>query len=144
MASVNKVILVGNVGKDPELRSTAGGKSVANFSIATQEGFGENKSTAWHNIVCFDKNADVAGQYLSKGNPVYIEGRITYRTWDDKDGNKRYATDIIADRIQLLGGGKKDDGDRLPDRQPTRREEPVQNRNTGNKAPTFADDDMPF
>lgn len=147
MASVNKVILLGRTGKEPEMRYTGAGKAVANFSIATQEGYGENKSTAWHNIVAFEKTADVVGQYLHKGDMVFIEGRITYRTWDDKEGNKRYATDIVADRIQLLAGKKSDDGDdRLPDRQPTRREEPVQQRNTRNAdKPTFPnDDDLPF
>lgn len=146
MASVNKVILLGRTGKEPEMRYTGAGKAVANFSIATQEGYGENKSTVWHNIVAFEKTADVVGQYLHKGDMVFIEGRITYRTWDDKEGNKRYATDIVADRIQLLTGKKPDEGggERVPDRQPTRREEPVQQRNTNNKVPTFADDDMPF
>lgn len=142
--SVNRVTLIGRTGKDPEIRSTQSGKSVASFSIATEDGYGDNKTTAWHNIVCFDKVADIAGQYLRKGGLVYVEGRITYEQWDDKDGNKRTATKIVVDQIRLLTPKSEGGGDRVPDRQPTRREEPAQQRNTNNKAPTFADDDMPF
>lgn len=106
--SVNKVILVGNVGKDPEVRYLEGGASVANFSLATTE-FYKNKSgekvsqTEWHNIVAWRHLAELSEKYITKGRQLYIEGRITTRSWEDKDGNKRYTTEIVAGSIQLLG-----------------------------------------
>jgi single-strand DNA-binding protein len=108
MASVNKAILIGNLGADPELRYTPGGQAVASFSMATTERFknkdGEQQErTEWHNIVCWSRTAEIANEYLKKGSPVYIEGRIQYRSYDDKDGIKRYRTDIVAQRLQLLG-----------------------------------------
>ena len=109
MAGVNKAILIGNLGRDPELRRTPNGASVVSFSIATTERWssksGEKQDrTEWHNIVAWNKLAELANQYLKKGRSVYIEGRITTRSWDDKDGNKKYKTEIIANRIQFLGG----------------------------------------
>ena len=114
--SVNKVILVGNLGKDPEVRYTQTGSAVANFSIATSEQWNDRdgkkqERTEWHNIVVWGKQAEHCGQYLSKGRQVYIEGSIRTRSYDDKSGNKRYITEIIAQRIQFLGGGG---GTRLP------------------------------
>ena len=106
--SVNKAILVGNVGKDPEVRYLEGGTAVASFSLATSEVY-KNKSgekvtqTEWHNIVAWRHLAELAEKYIVKGRQLYIDGRITTRTWDDKDGNKRYTTEIIANSIQLLG-----------------------------------------
>ena len=110
MGSVNKVILVGNLGKDAEVRVTPGGQSVASFSIATTENWtskeGEKKEqTEWHRIVLWGKAADSLQPYLVKGKQIYLEGRLQTRQWDDKDGNKRYTTEIKADRITLLGGG---------------------------------------
>lgn len=111
MASVNKAIIVGNLGKDPEVRFTPSGKAVAKFSVATteswgdQEGGGRQERTDWHNIVVWGKQAEACGQYLAKGRQVYIEGAIRSRSYDDKDGNKRYITEIIAQRVQFLGGG---------------------------------------
>jgi single-strand DNA-binding protein len=110
MASVNKVILIGNLGKDPEIRYTPQGQPVANFSLATTERFGgkdgapKQERTEWHNIVAFQRLAELAGQYLKKGRSVYIEGRIQTRSWDDKDGNKKYRTEIVANMMQFLGG----------------------------------------
>jgi single-strand DNA-binding protein len=109
MASVNKAILIGNLGADPELRYTPGGQAVTNFSMATTERFknkeGEQQErTEWHNIVCWRRTAEIANEYLKKGSPVYIEGSIQYRSYEDKDGIKRYRTDIVAQRLQLLGG----------------------------------------
>jgi single-strand DNA-binding protein len=105
--SVNKVILVGNLGKDPELKYTPSGAAVANFSLATQNTFknkdGE-KETVWHNIVAWKQLAEICGKYLQKGKQVYIEGRITNRSWDDKDGKKCYITEIVAENMQMLGG----------------------------------------
>lgn len=110
--SVNKVILVGNVGKDPEIRHLDKGVSVANFSLATTETYlaknGERVSTTeWHNIVVWRGLAEVAEKYVTKGRQLYIEGRIRTRSWDDKDGVKRYTTEIYGDVMQLLG--KRDD-----------------------------------
>jgi len=108
MASVNKVILVGRLGKDPEIRSTPGGTSVAKFSLATDDRYtdknGEKQErTEWHNIVAWGKLAEICGQYLRKGKLIYIEGSIRTDTWDDKEtGQKRYRTDIVANQMQML------------------------------------------
>lgn len=107
MAGVNKVILVGNLGADPEIRYTPGGMAVANFRLATSETFSKDgkkeTKTEWHRIVAFNKLAEICGQYLSKGKQVYIEGKIQTRSWDDKDGNKKYTTEIVASTMQMLG-----------------------------------------
>lgn len=117
MASVNKVILVGRLGKDPEIRSTPGGTTVAKFSVATDDRYtdknGEKQErTEWHNITAFGKLAEICGQYLRKGKLVYIDGSIRYDSWDDKEtGQKRYRTEIVANQMQMLdrkgdeGGG---------------------------------------
>lgn len=109
MAGVNRVILIGNLGRDPEIRSLEGGVKVANFSLATTETYkGKNgekvDSTEWHNIVLWRGLAEVAESYLKKGNTVFIEGKIRTREWTDKDGNKRYTTEIVADNVVMLGG----------------------------------------
>ena len=109
MASVNKVILIGNLGKDPETRYLPSGDAVTNVSIATSEKWkdksGEKQEhTEWHRIAFFGKTAEIAGEYLKKGSPVYVEGRIRTRKWQDKEGQDRYSTEIVADRMQLLGG----------------------------------------
>lgn len=104
--SVNKVILVGNLGKDPELRYTPSGAAVATFSLATTNPFKDregNRTTEWHNIVAWRQLAEICGKYLHKGKQVYIEGRIQTRSYDDRDGNKRYITEIVADQMQMLG-----------------------------------------
>ena len=108
MASVNKVILVGNVGRDPEIRYTQSGTPVANFSLATTDRFknrsGENEErTEWHRIVAWARLAEICGEYLHKGRQVYIEGRLQTRDWEDRDGNKRYTTEIVAQNMQMLG-----------------------------------------
>ena len=110
MAAVNKAILIGNLGKDPEVRFTQSGRAVASFPIATTESWmdqesGRQERTEWHNIVVWGKQAESCGQYLSKGRQVYIEGSIRSRSYDDRDGNKRYITEIVAQRVQFLGGG---------------------------------------
>ena len=110
MASVNKVILIGNLGADPETRFLPSGEAVCNIRIATTEKWkdrasGETKeATEWHRIALFGRQAEVAGEYLKKGSPVYIEGRIQTRKWQDKEGKDQYTTEIRADRMQLLGG----------------------------------------
>ena len=112
MASVNKVILVGNLGRDPEVRYMPNGEAVCNFSIATTENWKDKsgvkqEKTEWHNIVMYRKLAEIAGEYLKKGRPVYVEGRLQTRKWE-KDGVTRYTTEIIADNMQMLGS--KGDG----------------------------------
>ncbi|HMD06644.1 MAG TPA: single-stranded DNA-binding protein [Candidatus Acidoferrum sp.] len=107
--SVNKVILVGRLGRDPETRYTGGGQAVANFSVATDYSYkdrnGERqKKTEWHKIVAWRKLAEICQQYLKKGSLVYIGGRIETREWQDKEGQKRYSTEIIADEMRMLGG----------------------------------------
>jgi single-strand DNA-binding protein len=109
-AVVNKAIIVGNLGRDPDVRFTPSGKAVAKFSVATTERWTDQQGqrqekTEWHNIVVWGKQAETCGQYLSKGRQVYVEGRITSRNYDDKDGNKRYITEIIARDVRFLGGG---------------------------------------
>lgn len=110
MAGVNKVILVGNLGRDPEVRFTKSGAAVASFSIATSEtwkdkGTGEKmEKTEWHRIVAWGKLGEICGEYLNKGKQVYIEGRLQTREWEDKDNNKRSTTEIVASTMTMLGG----------------------------------------
>lgn len=109
MAGINKVILVGNLGKDPEVRYLEGGTAVANFSIATSESYkdktsGERRTvTEWHNVVLWRGLAEIAEKYLKKGNQVYIEGKLRTRKWQDKEGKDRYTTEIVGDNLQMLG-----------------------------------------
>ena len=109
MASVNKVILIGNLGADPETRYLPSGDAVTNIRIATTDTWkdksGEKQEhTEWHRIAFFGKTAEIAGEYLKKGSPVYVEGRIRTRKWQDKEGQERFTTEIVGDRMQLLGG----------------------------------------
>lgn len=109
MASVNKVILVGNLGRDPEMRYMPSGDAVASFSIATTDNWKDKNGqkqerTEWHRISMFGKQAEIAGEYLKKGSSVYIEGRLQTRKWQDKEGNERQTTEVVADRMQMLGG----------------------------------------
>ncbi len=110
MRGVNKAIIVGHLGKDPEVRFMPNGKAVANFSIATAEQWKDKKTgdrqekTEWHSIVMFDRLAEIAGEYLKKGAPVYIEGKLQTRKWQDKEGRDRYTTEIVANELQMLGG----------------------------------------
>ena len=115
MASVNKVILIGNLGKDPEVRYMPSGEAITNINIATTDNWkdknGEKQErTEWHRIAFFGKLAEIAGEYLKKGNPVYIEGRLQTRKWQDKEGKERYTTEIVAEKMQMLGnrGGGSD------------------------------------
>lgn len=108
MAGVNKAILLGRLGKDPEIKYTPSGMAIANFTMATSENFKDKdgqkqERTEWHRIVTFGKLAEICGEYLAKGKQVYIEGRIQTRSWDDKDGNKKYTTEIVANTMQMLG-----------------------------------------
>ena len=140
MASVNKVILVGNLGKDHEIRYMTSGDAVCNFSIATSESWkdknGEKiEKTEWHNISTFKKLAEICGEYLKKGSSVYIEGKLQTRKWQDKEGKDRYTTEIIADRMQMLGGKPS-----------WERSEPKEPSNKAREPGSFDDfeDDIPF
>lgn len=109
--SVNKVLLIGNLGKDPEVRFTPSGRAVARFPLATSEVWNDQEGqrqerTEWHNIVVWGKQAETCGQYLAKGRQVFVEGAIRTRQYDDKEGNKRYITEITAQRVQFLGGAR--------------------------------------
>jgi len=109
MASVNKVILIGNLGRDPEIRYMPSGDAVANLRIATTDKFKDRSGepqevTEWHSVAFFGKQAEICGQYLKKGSQVYVEGSLRTRKWQDKDGNDRYTTEIRGDRMQMLGG----------------------------------------
>ena len=140
MAGVNKVILIGNLGKDPEVRYLDSGVAVANFSLATTENYknkeGERISqTEWHNIVLWRGLAEVAEKWLKKGSSVYIEGKIRHRKWEDKEGNTRYTTEILGDNMTMLG--KKDDNSSdAPESTVTTDEESVPEAEKG--------DDLPF
>jgi single-strand DNA-binding protein len=112
---VNKVILIGNLGADPELRYTSGGSAVADLRLATSRKYttkdGNSKEdTQWHRIVVWGKQAEHCKEYLSKGRQVYVEGRLQTRQWEDRDGNKRYTTEVVAERVQFLGGGGRGGG----------------------------------
>ena len=115
MASVNKVILLGNLGRDPETRYTTGGDAVTNLNIATSEQWkdknGEKQErTEWHRVVLFGRQAEIAGEYLKKGRSVYIEGRLQTKKYTDKDGVEKYSTEIVGDRMQLIGGARDGGG----------------------------------
>ncbi len=114
--SINKVMLIGHLGRDPEIKYAASGAAIANVSIATSRNWkdkssGEKKEeTEWHRVVFYDKLAEIVGQYLKKGSSVYVEGRLKTRKWTDKDGAEKYTTEIIAETMNMLGGGSRDGG----------------------------------
>lgn len=136
MASLNKVLLIGNTGKDPEVRYTASGTAVASFSLATSEKF-KNKGgeweerTEWHNITLWGRLAEIAGEYLTKGKTVFIEGRLRTRKWQDRDGNDRFTTEIVGEKMQMLS--RKEGNGRTEDTSSSHEEPPPPN-----------DDDVPF
>ena len=143
MSGINKAILVGRLGSDPEVRYTPSGVAVANFNIATSEEWkdkdtGEKKErTEWHRIVAWSKLGEICGEYLSKGRQVYVEGRIQTRSWEDRDGNKRYTTEIVASDVQFLGGRDAGSGARAEGGAPASNFE-----SSAVQAPE--DDDIPF
>ncbi|HKP94912.1 MAG TPA: single-stranded DNA-binding protein [Fibrobacteria bacterium] len=166
MGSLNKATLIGNLGKDPEVRAIPSGAKVANFSIATTESYTDKNGqkvdkTEWHNIVMWRGLAEVAEKYLRKGSQVYIEGRLQTRSWDDQNGQKRYTTEIVADNMVMLGrpsgGGPREGGDNF-----SQREQPAMpSRSSGggsgygqggggggsgapSSMPPQAEDDLPF
>jgi single-strand DNA-binding protein len=146
MASVNKVIIVGNLGRDPEMRYMPSGDAIANIAVATSykskdKNTGEAKeSTEWHRISFFGRLAEIVGQYLKKGSSVYVEGRLQTRKYTDKDGVEKYATDIVAESMQMLGGRPEGGGQGAPAPQ---RQAPPAARAPAHSA-DFADDDIPF
>jgi single-strand DNA-binding protein len=147
MGSVNKVILVGNLGRDAELRYTPGGAPVATLNMATTEVWNDKggqcqEKTEWHRIVLWGKTAESLNEYLTKGKQIYVEGRLQTRQWDDKDGNKRYTTEIRGDRVVLLGGGGGGGGGRQMAGAAARgghSEDPM-----GEPVTELTDDDIPF
>jgi single-strand DNA-binding protein len=138
MASVNKVILIGNLGRDPEVRYAPSGSAICNVAIATSRNWKDKTSgerqeeTEWHRVVFYDRLAEIAGEYLKKGRPVYVEGRLKTRKWTDKDGVEKYTTEVIADQMQLLGsregtgGGAGEEGYGEPRAEASRRSAPPQ------------------
>ncbi|NDY89759.1 single-stranded DNA-binding protein [Ideonella livida] len=120
MASINKVILIGNLGRDPEVRYTPSGSAVCNLRLATTRNWKSRDSgerveeTEWHSVVLYDRLAEVAGEYLRKGRPAYIEGRLKTRKWQDKDGKDHYTTEIVAEQLQLLGGRESEEPEGEP------------------------------
>jgi len=157
MASVNKVILIGNLGRDPETRYTTGGDAVTNIRLATTDTWkdknGEKQErTEWHTIVFYGRQAEIAGEYLKKGRQVYVEGRLQTRKWQDKEGQDRYTTEIVADRMQMLGnregGGATADmpdrsGERSAARPPAGAASPPRPA-AAKKSIDDLDDDIPF
>lgn len=149
MSGVNKVILVGNLGKDPEVRYLENGTAVANFPIATSESYKDRNGnrvdqTEWHNIVLWRGLAEVAEKYLKKGNQVFIEGKIRTRSWDDKDGNKRYTTEIVGDQMTMLGGRPSDNQDSGYQSQPQSSAPQVNESNPAPSQGAQEEDDLPF
>ena len=150
---VNKVILVGNLGKDPEMKYTASGAAIANITVATTDSWNDKQTgekvekTEWHRVVAFQRLAEIMGEYLRKGSQVYIEGRLQTRKWQDQNGQDRYTTEVVANDMQMLGGRGGDGGGgrsqgggggfrNNPQTQPTQAQPKPDN--------DFADDDIPF
>jgi single-strand DNA-binding protein len=153
MGSVNKVILVGNLGRDAELRYTPGGAAVATLNMATTEVWNDKsgqrqEKTEWHRVVLWGKTAESLSEYLTKGKQIYVEGRLQTRQWDDKDGNKRYTTEIRSDRVVLLGGGGRGGGAMSSGGGERGGGEPRGGGDFGGPAPEgstpLTDDDIPF
>jgi len=146
MSGLNKAMIIGRLGRDPEIRYTPGGVAVANFSVATSEEWKDKESnekkerTEWHRIVAFGKLGEICGEYLSKGKQIYIEGRIQTRSWEDKEGNKKYTTEIVASDVQFLDKKDSGSGD-----YPKKGQEDKLERGAGGPAyHDSKDDDIPF
>ena len=156
MASVNKVILVGNLGRDPETRYAPSGGAICNVSLATTRAWNDRASgekreeTEWHRVVFFDRLAEIAGEYLRKGRSVYVEGRLQTRKWQDKDGQDRYTTEIVATDMQMLGSrdggsGGEDGGHAREAPAPApARAQPAARKPAPTVGPEILDDDIPF
>lgn len=152
MASINKVIIIGNLGRDPDLRYSPDEAAIANIAVATTSSWKDKNSgekrqeTEWHRVVAYGRLAEIMGEYLKKGRPVYIEGRLKTRKWQNKEGIDQYTTEIIADQMKMLGG--RDDADpatadhQQAAQRPQQRQAPQQSQSAGNLADM--DDDIPF
>jgi len=138
MASVNKVILIGNLGADPDMRYTPSGSAVANFRIATSEQWtdksgGKQERTEWHRVVAWGRTGEICGEYLHKGKQVYVEGRLQTRSWEDKEGVKRYTTEVVAQTVKMLGpSGREPEGATAAD------------QFSGEEPGSIPEDDIPF
>lgn len=156
MASVNKVILIGNIGKDPEVRYMPSGDAMVNLTLATTDNWkdknGEKQErTEWHRVAIFGKLAEIAGEYLKKGSQVYFEGSLKTRKWTNKEGQDQYTTEVIADKMQMLGGrggsASMDSGSGQSESRPSRPSAPAQNASqpkSGGNSFDDLDDDIPF
>jgi len=159
MASINKVILIGNLGRDPEVRYTPNGSAVCNVSVATtrnwknKESGDKSEETEWHRVVFYDKLAEIAGEYLKKGRSVYVEGRLKTRKWQDKDGVEKYTTEIVATDMQMLGsregmggGAASEEGGGYERAAPAARPAAAAANRPAAKSSGFSDmdDDIPF
>jgi single-strand DNA-binding protein len=161
MAAINKVILIGNLGKDPEVRYTPNGNAICNVSVATTRTWKDKNSgdkqeeTEWHRVVFYDRLAEIAGEYLKKGRPIYVEGRLKTRKWQNKEGQDVYTTEIIANEMQMLGGregmGGGDEGgggsyNSRPASAPAPASRPAASKPAGKPSTGFddMDDDIPF
>jgi len=148
---VNKVILVGNLGRDPEMKYTASGAAIANITVATSESWNDKQTgervdkTEWHRVVAFQRLAEIMGEYLKKGSQVYIEGKLQTRKWQDQNGQDRWTTEVVANEMQMLGARGGDAGNRpqqgggFRSNPPSQQAEPKSQADSG-----FADDDIPF
>lgn len=145
---INKVILVGNLGKDPEIRYTASGSAIANITIATTDSWRDKQSgekqekTEWHRVVFFNRLAEIVGEYLKKGSQVYVEGRLQTRKWQDQSGQDRYTTEVVANEMQMLGGRGGGPGGQAPQGSGFR-DEPAAAQ-PAKVEEDFQDDDIPF
>ncbi len=152
--SINKVLLLGRLGQDPELKYTPSGKAVCSFSLATSDSWKDKsgqkqEKTEWHRVVVWGKLAELCNQYLAKGRQAFVEGKLSTRQWEDKQGNKRYTTEINASSVQFIGGGKSSDSnydsgfDQSGGSQTPEFDEPESDYNVGTDT-NFASDDIPF
>lgn len=151
---INKVILIGNLGNDPDVRYTSGGSPIANISLATSESWRDKETgdqqerTEWHRIVFFGRLAEIVSEYLRKGSKVYVEGRLQTRKWQDRDGNDRYTTEIVANEMQMLdsrgGGGEEFAGSSGQSRKQSGANAPARQENNPGNGGEFVDDDIPF
>ena len=149
MGSVNKVIIVGNLGRDAEIRYTSGGTAVATLSLATTDvwtdkGGQRHEKTEWHRVVLWGKTAETLQEYLLKGRQIYVEGRLQTRQWDDRDGNKRYTTETRADRVVLLGGRGGGGGGGSSRSDDEGQQQPPQQQQGAGEPDVLTEDDIPF
>lgn len=146
---INKAIIVGNIGQDPDIRYTANGAAVANISVATTEQWKDKNTgqkqekTEWHRVVMFGKLGDIAGEYLRKGSQVYIEGKLQTRKWQDQNGQDRYSTEIVANEMQMLGG-KQDNNAPRQQQQQAPQQQGGQQPQSGGNFDDFGGDEIPF